>query len=160
MASLNSFDFTGRLGRDPELRTVAGDKQVCNLTVAVDTYGQKPDLWIDVSVWGASAENCAKYLAKGREVAVHGQIDELHVYEKKDGTQGSSLRVSTRDVSFIGPRGDTQQTIPASDVPSDFAPVSGAASGGGHVAPDDDIPFAWEGTRDYDERKIHNCRPV
>lgn len=137
MASLNSFDFTGRLGRDPELRTVAGDKQVCNLTVAVDTYGDKPTLWIDLSVWGAGAENCAKYLTKGREVAVHGQIDELHVYEKKDGTQGSSLRVSTRDVSFIGPRDDSATRRDQSDVPSDFAP----ATSGGQQAPDDDIPF-------------------
>jgi single-strand DNA-binding protein len=155
MASLNSFDFTGRLGRDPELRTISGDKQVCNLTVAIDTYGDKPTLWIDLSVWGAGAENCAKYLAKGREIAVHGQIDELHVFEKKDGTQGSSLRVSTRDVSFIGPRGDTQQTIPASDVPSDFAPAT--SSSGSDDS--EDIPFAWEGTRDYDERRVHNCRP-
>jgi single-strand DNA-binding protein len=136
MASLNSFDFTGRLGRDPELRTVSGDKEVCNLTVAVDTYGDKPTLWIDVSVWGTGAANCAKYLTKGREVAVHGQIDELHVYEKKDGTQGSSLRVSTRDVSFIGPKGDVAPSTPASDIPSDFAPATTSGGGG-----DDDIPF-------------------
>lgn len=155
MASLNSFDFTGRLGRDPELKTVSGDKQVCNLVIAVDTYGEKPTLWIDVSVWGTGAENCAKYLAKGREVAIHGQIDELHLFEKKDGTQGSSLRVSTRDVSFIGSRGDATPSTPSSDVPSDFAP---ATSGGGTSDPDD-IPFAWEGTRDYTERRTHDTRP-
>lgn len=137
MASLNSFDFTGRLGRDPELKSLQSGVDVCNLAVAVDTFGEKPTLWVDVSVWGAGAAPCAKYLSKGSEVAVHGQVDEITSYAKRDGTTGVSLRVSSRDVSFIGGRPDSQE--PRSDVPADteFIPV-GAAAG----QPDDqDIPF-------------------
>jgi single-strand DNA-binding protein len=135
MASLNSFNFTGRLARDPELRTISGDKEVCNLVVAVDRYGDKPTLWVDVSVWGGAASSCAKYLAKGREVAVHAQVDEIRTYEKKDGTTGASLKVSSRDVTFIGSRSESQSDL--SDIPDDFQPVAVAAQ---PVDPDP-IPF-------------------
>jgi single-strand DNA-binding protein len=140
MASLNSFDFTGRLGRDPELRQ-AGSHDVCGFSVAVDAYGDRPTLWVDVSVWGSAAGPCAKYLAKGREVAVHGSIDEIATFERRDGTAGTSLRVSTRDVTFIGGRGDegpSANGVARSDVPSDsdFTPVAATAP-----ADDQDIPF-------------------
>lgn len=118
MASLNSFDFTGRLGRDPKLNETNGGAKVCNMTVAVDTFGDRPTLWVDVSVWGNAADPCARYLVKGREVAIHGTVDDIATFAKQDGTQGTSLRVSTRDVSFIGSREDRQ---PQSDVPSDGA---------------------------------------
>ena len=142
MASLNSFDFTGRLGSDPELRSLPSGNQVCRLSVAVDTFGEKPTLWVDVSVWGKSAETCAQYLAKGREVAIHGQVDEVRAYTRRDGEPGASLSVSTRDVAFIGGRGDDDQgggrrQAPQSDVAwsgDDFAPAQ-------QPIPDDDIPF-------------------
>jgi single-strand DNA-binding protein len=136
MASLNSFDFTGRLGKDPELRSLDGDKEVCNFTVAVDRFGEKPALWVDVAVWGAGAGPCAKYLSKGSEVAVHGQIDEVRTYRTKAGEPGATLKVSSREVTFIGGKQDDQ---PRSDVPvttDDFEPV-----GAGRPPADDDIPF-------------------
>lgn len=135
MASLNSFDFTGRLGRDPQLNQTKNGTDVCGFSVAVDTFGDRPTLWVDVSVWGAAAGPCEKYLAKGSEVAVHGQIDEVAMYDRKDGTQGVSLRVSTRDVSFIGSKRDGDG--PRSDVSNDtdFQPVPAG------VGSDDDIPF-------------------
>lgn len=137
MASLNSFDFTGRLGQDPRLGSTNSGTDVCNMSVAIDTYGDKPTLWVDVSVWGAGAKPCAEHLAKGSQVAIHGQIDEIATFEKRDGSQGTSLRVSTRDVSFIGGKADAQ---PRSDVPadtSDFQPVAAGRTNGS----DDDIPF-------------------
>lgn len=144
MASLNSFDFTGRLGRDPELRSTSNGTEVCGMAVAVDTYGDRPTLWIDVSVWGAGAKPCAQYLAKGSEVAIHGTIDEVATFDKRDGGVGTSLRVSTRDVAFIGGKkddggggqsnGSTSRTDAKAD---DFQPVAAAAG----RPQDDDIPF-------------------
>ena len=97
MGSLNSFDFPGRLGRDPELRTLPGGSTVCRFPLAIDTYGDKPTLWADVSVWGKTGENCARSLSKGREVAIHGRVDEVAAYHRRDGTAGASLRVTARD---------------------------------------------------------------
>ncbi len=129
MSSLNSFDFTGRLGRDPELRSTPNGHDVCNLAVAVDRFGDKPALWVDVSVWGNAAKSCAQYLGKGSEVAVHGQIEELRAFTRNNGELGAGLSVSTRDVTFIGGKREDN----GSDVRSDFQPST--------AAPDDDIPF-------------------
>ncbi len=138
MASLNSFDFTGRLGADPKLGSTSNGTEVCNFPVAIDTYGDKPTLWVDVAVWGAGAGPCETYLSKGSQVGIHGQIDSVQTFEKRDGTTGASLKVSTRDVSFIGSKADVE--APRSDVPSDGAqPV--AVGSGGQAMPDDDIPF-------------------
>lgn len=142
MASLNSFDFTGRLGRDPEMRSTNNGTEVCNMAVAVDTYGDRPTLWLDVSVWGAGAKPCVQYLSKGSQVAVHGSIDEVSTFAKRDGTAGASLRVSTRDVAFIGAREDSGGNgfTPRSDVPAntdDFQTVPA----GGSKRDGDDIPF-------------------
>jgi single-strand DNA-binding protein len=139
MASLNSFDFTGHLGRDPELRSLPSGQDVCNLSVAVDTYGDKPTLWVDVSVWGAGAAACAKYLHKRSHVAIHGSVDDVNAYEKRDGTLGASLRVSTRDVSFLDGKGDSNGSAPRSEPVEDFQPVG---AGGPLPDADDEIPFA------------------
>jgi single-strand DNA-binding protein len=82
----NTAGLIGRLTRDLELRTVstsAGDKSVLTLGLAV-RKASKPDSedaptadFFDVTVWGAEAENCAKYLRKGRLVAVLTGTDEL-----------------------------------------------------------------------------------
>ncbi len=135
MAGLNSFDFTGNLGRDPELRTTSGGHEVCSFTVAIGRFGDKPPVWVDVSVWGAAAPNCERYLSKGSQVAIHGQVDEVATFEKRDGGVGVSLRVSTRDVTFLGSKSDGE--APRSDLQSEFRPQPVAAS----VPDDSDIPF-------------------
>ena len=133
MSSLNSFDFTGRLGKEPELKSLPSGHDVCSFSVAVDTFGDKPPVWVDVSVWGQAAAPCAQYLGKGSQVAIHGKIDAVDGYIRKDGEAAAALRVSTRDVAFIGSKQDAQgvQTaVPVNDTPQ---PVG--------VAADDDIPF-------------------
>lgn len=147
MASLNSFDFTGNLGRDPELRNLPSGKTVCSFSVAVAMFGDRPTLWVDVSVWGSAAESCAKYLSKGSSVAIHGRVDEVASFQRKDGETGVSLRVSTRDVSFIGTKSESNSQgqefgafTARSDVPSSISESVGGAA----VTPelDDSIPFA------------------
>ena len=69
---LNSCSFTGRLGKDPELRSV-GEKQVCGFSIAVSGY-KESTLWLRINVWGKAAENCERFLSKGKRVAVTGEI--------------------------------------------------------------------------------------
>lgn len=133
MSSLNVFAFTGNLGSDPELRTTTSGQTVCRLNVAIQRFGDKDPVWVDVSVWGKGAENCARYLTKGRAVAVNGRVDEVRAFMRKDGEPGAALSVSTSDVSFIGSRGDD---APApSDLPMPSAATSPVATS------DEDIPF-------------------
>ena len=78
--NINRVIITGNLTRDPELRST-NSNTVCSLRVAVNGRRKNPstDQWedqpnyFDVTVWGAQGENCAKFLTKGRPVAVDGR---------------------------------------------------------------------------------------
>lgn len=132
---MNSCTFTGRLGKDPELRSV-GDRSVCNFSLAVNRRKRDADaLWLDVSVWGKQGETVARFLAKGSEAAVTGRID-VREYERRDGGTGFSLTLDATDVSFIGPKADA----PSGGQGGGSRQAAPAASGGGYQD-DDDIPF-------------------
>lgn len=133
MAGLNQAIIIGHLGKDPELREV-GDTHVCNFSVATTRswYDKKTSekreetQWHRVTVWGKSAESCAKYLTKGRQVCVTARI-EYSSYEK-DGVTKYSTDLIASDVQFLGGRddasgggGDTGDNNPASaDKPDDI----------------------------------------
>ena len=76
MASLNKVFILGRLGQDPELRYTSSQTPVCTLNVATseswtrDGQKQEQTEWHRVIVWNKAAENCSKYLAKGRAVSL------------------------------------------------------------------------------------------
>ena len=71
----NSVNLIGRLGRDPELRFAKGGKAVANFSLATNGPGKdaEPE-WHNIVVWEAKAENCAKYLSKGKLAHVSGRI--------------------------------------------------------------------------------------
>lgn len=123
MASHNVWTFSGNLGGDPESRQV-GDRQVCNFTVAVNGRRDDPPTWVRVAVWGAQADACQRFLAKGRQVIVTGAA-RLREYEGKNG-KGVSLEVDARDVTFIGGRDDAQ-----GDGSQSSGRSNGNGSGGG-----------------------------
>ncbi len=100
--------LVGNLTRDPELRQIPSGTSVCQLGVAVnssykDSSGQwveKPN-YFDVVVWGTQGENCARYLSKGRQVAVDGRLDQRS-WEAQDGTKRSKVEIIADTVMFIG----------------------------------------------------------
>jgi single-strand DNA-binding protein len=100
--------LVGNLTRDPELRQTPGGTPVCQLGVAVnssykDASGQwveKPNFF-DVVVWGTQGENCARYLTKGRQVAVDGRLDQRS-WDAQDGTKRSKVEIIADTVMFIG----------------------------------------------------------
>ena len=121
----------GNLCSDPETKQV-GDKSVCNFTVAVNRRkkadGTQEADFFRVGAWGALGENCRKYLAKGRKVAVEGTVS-VHAYQKQDGTAGASLEVFAQNVEFLTPKGDgSAQTADAgpAQAASGMTDVSGA----------------------------------
>ena len=86
---MNKAILIGRLTRDPELRTASNDISVTSFTIAVDRnfnnqQGEKETDFIPVVAWRKLADTCAKYLAKGRLVAVSGRM-QVRSYEGKDG---------------------------------------------------------------------------
>jgi single-strand DNA-binding protein len=111
--------LVGNLTRDPELRQIPSGTSVCQLGVAVnssykDSSGQwveKPN-YFDVVVWGTQGENCARYLSKGRQVAVDGRLDQRS-WEAQDGTKRSKVEIIADTVMFIGGQNETQTREPA-----------------------------------------------
>jgi single-strand DNA-binding protein len=74
--NINKYICTGRLTKDPELRSVSDEMKVCQLRLAVDGMGRGREVgYINVSVFGNSAEAAAKYLSKGWLVAVDGRLE-------------------------------------------------------------------------------------
>ena len=81
--NINRVVLTGNLTADPELRSLPSGTSVCKLRVACNTrrkdsasgeYVDKPN-YFDVTVWGAQGENAARYLTKGRGVAIDGRLE-------------------------------------------------------------------------------------
>lgn len=103
--SLNSVNIMGNLTRDPELKYTPSGKAVCSLSIANNrvyvTNGQKNNevSYFDVEVWGQAAENCAKYLSKGRGIVVEGRLRQDR-WEKEGKTQ-SRVRISANLVHFL-----------------------------------------------------------
>jgi single-strand DNA-binding protein len=108
----------GNLTADPKERTVNtsnGQKTVADFTVAVNSRRQNEDAtFIRVSAWDKLGENCAKWLIKGRKVAVRADNITARTYTRADGTAAASLEVTARDVEFLS-RGEdkTEQEKPA-----------------------------------------------
>ena len=98
--AVNAVTLVGHLTADPILKQLDGDRKVCNLRLAVNDQKDQPPLFIDVATFGSQAEACAKYLAKGRAVAVTGRL-VYREWEAEDGTRRSRHHVIGR-VQFGG----------------------------------------------------------
>lgn len=97
---MNSYNCTGNLGRDPELRSMPNGDPVCNFPLAVNLGKDVPPLWLKVEVFGNQADNCSKYLTKGSKVAVSGSL-RLDEYEGRNGEQRQILVVRASQVTFV-----------------------------------------------------------
>ena len=151
--NINRVVLTGNLTRDPELRSTGSGLAVCSLRIASNTrrknnqtgeWEDKPNFF-DVTVWGAQGENCARFLAKGRPVAIDGRLEWREWEDRESGHKRQAIDIIADAVQFLGGRDDMgggNGFTPRSDVPvdtSDFAPAGAPA---GRSAPaDDDIPF-------------------
>ena len=153
--NINRVVLTGNLTADPEIRALPSGTSVCKLRVASnsrrkDSSGEWVDKanYFDVTVWGAQGENCARYLSKGRGVAIDGRL-EWREWETEQGTKRSAIDIIADSVQFLGGRDDAgggpgNGFTPRADIPvdtGDFASAPAAGGGGGSAGSDDDIPF-------------------
>lgn len=140
---MNKIFFIGNLTRDPELRATQSGVPVCTFTVAVNRRkqgaeaGQPEADFFRVTTWRQQAENCSRYLAKGRKVGVTGTLT-MQAYTANDGTQRNSLEVMADEVEFLTPRSEQGGSPGAYAQPG---PATDAASGFVQVDDQDDLPF-------------------
>lgn len=134
---MNKITLVGNLTADPTLRATQSGTSVCQFTIAVNRRfpgpdGQKQTDFFRIVTWRSLAENCGKYLAKGRKAAVIGEL-QARTYEAQDGTTRLSLDVQADEVEFLSPKGEekpaAKRELPPAD-PNTFEDVSS-----------DDLPF-------------------
>jgi single-strand DNA-binding protein len=153
--NINRVIITGNLTKDPELGSIpASGTAVCTLRVAVNGRRKNPETsqwedqpnYFDVTVWGAQGENCARYLRKGRPVAVDGRL-RWREWQNAEGQKRQAVDIIAESVQFLGGRDDagsgngfSSSVRPAeSDIPVDTGDFESAPVAAG--AGDDDIPF-------------------
>ncbi len=108
MSGVNKVILVGRLGTDPEVKTVSGGNTVARLSLATsenwtDRDGQRQERteWHRVVVWGKLAELCGKYLAKGRQVYLEGRL-QTRSWEDQQGQKKYTTEVIASTVQFLG----------------------------------------------------------
>jgi single-strand DNA-binding protein len=145
MASLNRVTIMGNLGQDPELRYTASQTPVCTLSVATTDYKTSPDgqrqeftEWHRVVVWSKQAENCSKYLTKGRSVLVEGRL-QTRSWEDKQGQKKYVTEIVAQNVQFIGSAQDRNRPQqPGGYANQGTGGGAPAGGGGGHGGGYDD----------------------
>ena len=137
--NINRVVLTGNLTRDPELRTTPAGVSVCSLRIASNTrrktsdgeYVDKPN-YFSITVWGAHGENCARYLTKGRPVAIDGRL-EWREWTHED-TKREAVEIVADTVQFLATRDDTTTSdTPAPNEP-DLEPVPAGVADGDDIA--------------------------
>jgi single-strand DNA-binding protein len=110
--TINRVVLVGRLTRDPELRPLPSGLKVCGLRIACNSarrdaegeFHDKPN-YFDVSVFGASGENVARYVHKGSRVAIDGRL-EWREWETPDGQKRQAVSVVADTVLFLDGPGE------------------------------------------------------
>jgi single-strand DNA-binding protein len=137
--SINVFTFSGRIGRDAEVRHTGGGKVVVGFPVAVDVgYGEnKSTLWVDCSGWGDRWEKLAEYLPKGANVTVSGEAN-LQTYQS-NGADKTKMVCRVNDIQ-LPPKasGSAPSQAPRQERQ---APQRAQADASYGDMSDDDIPF-------------------
>jgi single-strand DNA-binding protein len=123
MPNLNSVMLIGNLTRDPEVRYTPKGTAVCDISLAINRIlppeqegGERREevTYVDVTLWGKTAENAGQYLAKGRNVFVDGRLALETWEDKQSGQKRSRLKVVAESVQFLGARPSQGATPEAS----------------------------------------------
>lgn len=137
---MNKVYLIGNLVKDPEVRTTTGGTNVATFRIAVqrkfkDQSGEKVSDFFDIVVWRQLADLCAKYLTKGKKIAVAGEL-QTRSYDAKDGTKRYVTEIVGDDIEFLSPRGENE----APHTPTPAKPIVQEA-GGAIDVDDEQLPF-------------------
>ncbi len=145
MASFNKVILVGNLTRDPELRYTPKGTAIAKVGLAVNRVwtneaGEKKEevTFVDVDVFGRTAENVGKYMRKGRPILIEGRLRLDQWDDKATGKKMQKLGVVAETVQFLGsaPEGAAAAARPAAAPAAPSAPADPDA-----LPQDDDVPF-------------------
>ena len=146
---MNKAILIGNLANDPESRTTQSGIAQCTFRLAVqrrfaNQQGVREADFLTIVCWRQTAELCARYLSKGRKVAVEGSI-QTRSYDAQDGTKRYVTEIIADNVEFLGSREDGARSggfdaPAAAPAPTASRPATPASSGFTEVD-DDELPF-------------------
>jgi single-strand DNA-binding protein len=147
MASdINSVILIGRLTRDAEMRYTNGGLAICKFSLAVNRNKRSGDQWteeasfFDIDFFGKAAEAVHKYLEKGKQVAVQGELRQDRW--EQDGQKRSKVTIAAQTVRLLGGgSGNSSQSQSSGGVRQGSKPFEQYSAGPGPEDFDDDIPF-------------------
>lgn len=144
---VNMVVLIGRLTRDAELRYTNSGIAVCRFSLAVNRRKRSGDSWeteanfFDVVVWGKQGEAVQRYLEKGKQVAVSGELRQSRW--EQNGQNRSKVEVIAANLQLLGggSSGGRRPTEASNSGDDGFSPPEGDADFGGPEDFNDDIPF-------------------
>jgi len=109
---MNRCILIGNLTKDPELRSTPNGVSVCTFSIGVsrrfqNQNGERETDFFNIFVWRKQGENAAKYLRKGSQVAIAGQI-QTRSYDGKDGTKKYITEIIADEVQFLRTSNNSQ----------------------------------------------------
>lgn len=169
MASFNKVILVGNLTRDPQVRYTPGGQAVSEIGLAVNrswfdknaNQRREEVTFVDVTLWGRTAEIAGEYLAKGKQVLVEGRLQLDQWNDKESGQKRSKLHVVCENLTMLGSRQEggggggrgPSSSAPPSDQGGGFEHHDDQSEGGGGFEPmpspsgdhggpsGDDVPF-------------------
>jgi len=142
---MNKVFLIGNLTRDPELTETASGVAVCHFSIAVNRNytsgdGERQTDFFNIVAWRGLGENCARYLKKGRKVAITGTI-QTRTYENNQGVKVPAIDIVAQNAEFLSPKESDNDGF-------DDAPAPQARQSAQRKKPtlqpmddDEDIPF-------------------
>lgn len=112
---MQRITLIGNLTADPEVRSTQSGITICTFTIAVnrrfaDASGERKTDFFRINAWRQLGENCGRFLAKGRKVAVIGEL-QARTYEAKSGRTQMSLDVQADEVEFLTPKDNSSASV-------------------------------------------------
>ena len=111
--SMNTVNLTGRLGKEPELKTTNSGKSVIAFSIAVQD-GKDRTYWLPIVAWEKTAEFISRFFRKGDGIEITGKLTERK-YEDQNGNKRSVVEVVATNVGF--PQGKSDNATDGSESP-------------------------------------------
>lgn len=123
---MNKVILIGNLSKDPELSTTTSGISVCKFDIAVqrrfeNANGEREADFFKIIVWRGLADNCARFLSKGKKAAVVGSL-QTRTYDDKDGVKRYVTEIVADEVEFLSPKQE-QGEIAQSKAEASLKPV-------------------------------------
>lgn len=122
MLNINKVLLAGNLTRDVELKTLPSGSIVGNFGMAINNRrsdGQEETVFVDITCWNKTAENCSKFIGKGSNVFIEGVL-QMESWQGQDGKKNTKLKVTAMSVQFVSRKNDDQHSTQSAE-PNPYA---------------------------------------